>query len=41
MTKNNFDDIIKRSLALRQKYHELEAQHHGSEWTVEKMHWHI
>ncbi len=36
MNKNNFDDIIARSLALRKKYHELEKQHHGSEWTVEE-----
>lgn len=36
MNKNNFDDIIARSLALREKYHELEKQHHGSEWTVEE-----
>jgi hypothetical protein len=36
MNKNNFEDIIKRSLELRKKYHELELQHHGSEWTVEE-----
>jgi NTP pyrophosphatase (non-canonical NTP hydrolase) len=36
MSKNNFDDIVKRSLALRKKYHELEVQYHGSEWTVEE-----
>lgn len=27
MSKTNFDDIIKRSLELRKKYHELEKQH--------------
>lgn len=36
MSKNNFEDIINRSLALRKKYHELELQYHGSEWTVEE-----
>lgn len=36
MENNNFDTIIERSLALREKYHELEVSHHGSEWTVEE-----
>ncbi|UKT62756.1 MazG-like protein [Pedobacter mucosus] len=36
MSKNNFDEIINRSLALRKKYHEMESIHHGSEWTVEE-----
>lgn len=36
MSKNNFDDIINRSLEIRKKYHELEVQHHDSEWTVEE-----
>ena len=36
MSKNNFDDIINRSLEIRKKYHELELQHHKSEWTVEE-----
>ena len=36
MSKNNFDDIINRSLEIRKKYHELEVQHHNSEWTVEE-----
>ena len=36
MAANNFEDIINRSLAIRKKYHELELQHHGSEWTVEE-----
>lgn len=34
MDKNNFDEIISRSLSLRKKYHELEQIHHGSQWTV-------
>jgi NTP pyrophosphatase (non-canonical NTP hydrolase) len=36
MSTNNFDDIINRSLEIRKKYHELEMQHHGSEWSVEE-----
>ena len=36
MDNNNFDNIILRSVELRKKYHELEMQHHGSEWTVEE-----
>lgn len=33
---NDLDDIINRSLEIRKKYHELEVQHHGNEWTVEE-----
>lgn len=36
MEQNNFDQIILRSLELRKKYHELELQYHGSEWSVEE-----
>lgn len=36
MVKDSFDDIIRRSLEIRKKYHELEMTHHGSEWTVEE-----
>ncbi|WP_312766149.1 MazG-like protein [Epilithonimonas sp.] len=36
MATNNFDEIINRSLELRKKYHKLETQYHGSEWTVEE-----
>ncbi|MEI3789077.1 MULTISPECIES: MazG-like protein [unclassified Chryseobacterium] len=36
MDQNNLDEIIKRSLAIREKYHELERQHHGTEWTLEE-----
>lgn len=36
MENSNFDEIIRRSLEIRKKYHELEMQHHGSEWTVEE-----
>lgn len=30
------EDLHERSLALRKLYHQLEKQHHGSEWTVEE-----
>lgn len=30
------EEIINRSIELRKKYHELEMQHHDSEWTVEE-----
>lgn len=36
MSKENFDEIIRKSLEIRKKYHELEILHHGSEWTVEE-----
>ncbi len=36
MANTDLDTIIKRSLKIRQRYHELELQHHGSEWTVEE-----
>lgn len=36
MNNNNFDNIIHRAVEIRKKYHELEVQHHGSEWTVEE-----
>ncbi|GEN73770.1 MazG-like protein [Chryseobacterium lathyri] len=36
MDQNNLDEIIKRSLAIREKYHELERQHNGTEWTLEE-----
>lgn len=36
MSQNNFDEIIRRSLELRKKYHQLELQYHGSEWTLEE-----
>jgi len=36
MDKENFDEIINRSVTIRKKYHELEMLHHGSEWTVEE-----
>lgn len=36
MDSNNLDEIINRSLDIRRKYHQLEQQHHGSNWTVEE-----
>jgi len=36
MINTDFDTIIERLLKLRQRYHELERMHHGSEWTVEE-----
>ena len=36
MDQNNFDKIIERSLAIRKKYHELEVQQNGKEWTLEQ-----
>lgn len=32
----DFSEIIKRSKSIRESYHQLERQHHGSEWTVEE-----
>jgi hypothetical protein len=34
MPTTDFDTIIKRSIAIRQKYHEIELKHHGSEWKI-------
>jgi NTP pyrophosphatase (non-canonical NTP hydrolase) len=36
MSKENLAAIIRRSLEIRKKYHELEVLHHGSEWTLEE-----
>jgi len=36
MSTVNFDEIIRRAMEIRKKYHELELLHHGSEWTVEE-----
>lgn len=29
-------EVVERSKKIRAKYHELEVNHHGSEWTVEE-----
>lgn len=36
MKDMDFSEIIKRSKSIRESYHQLERQHHGSEWTVEE-----
>jgi len=36
MEKTDFNEIIERSKNIRKLYHQLEKQHHGSEWTVEE-----
>ena len=36
MTETDFSNIIERSKKIRESYHQLERQHHGSEWTVEE-----
>ncbi|WP_326984597.1 MazG-like protein [Chryseobacterium sp. MYb264] len=36
MENNNFDQIIQRSLKIREKYHQLEIQQNGKEWTAEQ-----
>lgn len=36
MSIDNFDEIIRRSMEIRKKYHELELLHHGSKWSVEE-----
>lgn len=36
MGEIDFNEIIKRSKKIRESYHQLERQHHGSEWTVEE-----
>ncbi len=32
----NLAEIIERSKRIRERYHELELEHHGSHWTVEE-----
>ncbi|WP_106915165.1 nucleoside triphosphate pyrophosphohydrolase family protein [Chryseobacterium aurantiacum] len=36
METNNFDKIIKRSLDIREKYHQLEIKGNGTPWTLEE-----
>ncbi|MDR3678785.1 MAG: MazG nucleotide pyrophosphohydrolase domain-containing protein [Flavipsychrobacter sp.] len=36
MSENNFEETVRRSLAIRKAYQQLEILHHGSEWTVEE-----
>lgn len=32
----NLNDVVARSLVIRKLYHDLELEHHGSEWSVEE-----
>lgn len=36
MDQNNLDKIIQRSHDIREKYHQLEIQQNGKEWTLEQ-----
>jgi hypothetical protein len=36
MAQTDFKKVIERSIRIRESYHQLERQHHGSEWTVEE-----
>ncbi|WP_316799017.1 MazG-like protein [Pedobacter frigidisoli] len=36
MKNLDLETIKKRTAAIRKKYHQLERQHHGSEWTIEE-----
>ena len=36
MDTNNFDTIVKRSLDIREKYHQLEIKSNGKEWSLEE-----
>lgn len=36
MASIDFEELKQRSLKIRERYHELERIHHGTEWTVEE-----
>lgn len=36
MESNDFGNIVERSVKIRNLYHQLERQMHGTEWTVEE-----
>ena len=36
MSADKLNELINRSIKIRNKYHELEIQHHGSKWSVEE-----
>ena len=36
MKEIKLTEVITRSIRIRERYHQLEQQHHGSEWTVEE-----
>ncbi|RLZ10812.1 MazG-like protein [Acinetobacter sp. 2JN-4] len=31
-----FEEVVKRSIKIRERYHELERQNHNAEWTVQE-----
>ena len=35
-TTMDLQEVVERSWAIRQAYHELEVKHHDSKWTVEE-----
>ncbi len=32
----NFQEIIQKSILIRQRYHELEEKYHGRKWTLQE-----
>lgn len=36
MDQNHLDEMIRRSLEIREKYHQLEIQQNGKAWTLEQ-----
>ena len=36
MKNSHLNDIIERSVKIREKYHLMEKKHHGSEWSIEE-----
>jgi len=36
MEDMNLSEAVKRSVKIRELYHQLEREHHGTEWTVEE-----
>ena len=36
MKNSHLNDIIERSVKIREKYHLLEKKHHGREWSIEE-----
>jgi hypothetical protein len=36
MKDMNFNEVVERSVKIREQYHKLEKQYHGKEWAVEE-----
>lgn len=36
MKDMNFNEVVERSVKIREQYHKLEKQYHGKEWVVEE-----